>query len=623
MKTHTTIGAQLLAGSRSPVVQMAEVIARTHHEKWDGTGYPEGLRGEEIPLVARICAVCDVFDALVSDRPYKDGVAGRRRRSRRSSASPARTSTRASSSCSSSGARTSARGTSAVRRRARRRASARLVAALRRARRAADRRCSTASRLGRVDARFAVRGDAAAPRTSSSSPSTTRTIAELGSAGRSRARCTREVIDRLRRAGARAIAYDVQFTEPSRAEREDARARTTPSPARPARCSRPPRSTSAATRTCSAATRRCARDRRARRPTRACRPTPAAVDPPRATHGIDGLRDVRRRGRRAGRPGAPVDARSDGALIDFPGPPGTIPTVLVRRPARRAASPARALRGRVVVVGASAPSLQDLHPTPTSGDELMSGPEVQANAISTVLRGAAAARRAAAGSSVLGDARARAASCRSPRCACAPARRARRSALLALGALAGRRASSRSSAGRRSPASRPGSRPRSLARGRRRSRPRRAARAPRRAARMRVAVRPLRPRGGRRRAARPRRRRRGARSAACARTRPSSSATCAASPTVRRGRRAGARHRGPQPLPRRDERRDPRPRRHGRLLPGRRRHGRLRLAARARRPRRARRSPRRAELLAEPRCRASTRGSPTRGLRAASRWASA
>jgi putative two-component system response regulator len=50
---------------------MAEVIARTHHEKWDGTGYPEGLRGEEIPLVARMVAVCDVFDALVSDRPYK------------------------------------------------------------------------------------------------------------------------------------------------------------------------------------------------------------------------------------------------------------------------------------------------------------------------------------------------------------------------------------------------------------------------------------------------------------------------------------------------------------------------------------------------------------------------
>jgi len=71
MKSHTTVGARLLAGSRSPVVRMAEVIARTHHEKWDGTGYPEGLAGEAIPLVARLCAVCDVFDALISERPYK------------------------------------------------------------------------------------------------------------------------------------------------------------------------------------------------------------------------------------------------------------------------------------------------------------------------------------------------------------------------------------------------------------------------------------------------------------------------------------------------------------------------------------------------------------------------
>src|SRR4051794_28601713 len=71
MKSHTIVGAEMLAGSRSPVVQMGEIIARAHHEKWDGTGYPLGLRGEEIPVVARICAVCDVFDALVSDRPYK------------------------------------------------------------------------------------------------------------------------------------------------------------------------------------------------------------------------------------------------------------------------------------------------------------------------------------------------------------------------------------------------------------------------------------------------------------------------------------------------------------------------------------------------------------------------
>jgi CHASE2 domain-containing sensor protein len=71
MQRHTTVGGDLLAGSRSSLVQLAEVIARTHHERWDGRGYPAGLRGEAIPLEGRICAVCDVFDALVSDRPYK------------------------------------------------------------------------------------------------------------------------------------------------------------------------------------------------------------------------------------------------------------------------------------------------------------------------------------------------------------------------------------------------------------------------------------------------------------------------------------------------------------------------------------------------------------------------
>jgi CHASE2 domain-containing sensor protein len=72
MMAHTTAGAALLSGSRSPLLRMAEVIARTHHERWDGTGYPEGLKGEEIPLVGRICAICDVFDALASRRSYKD-----------------------------------------------------------------------------------------------------------------------------------------------------------------------------------------------------------------------------------------------------------------------------------------------------------------------------------------------------------------------------------------------------------------------------------------------------------------------------------------------------------------------------------------------------------------------
>ena len=52
-------------------MQLGEVIARTHHERWDGSGYPAGLAGDDIPLAGRICAVADVFDALISARPYK------------------------------------------------------------------------------------------------------------------------------------------------------------------------------------------------------------------------------------------------------------------------------------------------------------------------------------------------------------------------------------------------------------------------------------------------------------------------------------------------------------------------------------------------------------------------
>ena len=72
MKTHTTIGGDILSGSSSALVQLSQQIALTHHEHWDGGGYPLGLSGEEIPLAGRICAVCDVFDALLSARPYKD-----------------------------------------------------------------------------------------------------------------------------------------------------------------------------------------------------------------------------------------------------------------------------------------------------------------------------------------------------------------------------------------------------------------------------------------------------------------------------------------------------------------------------------------------------------------------
>ena len=71
MKTHARIGADILTGHDSPLMRMAALIAVTHHEKWDGSGYPEGLVGEAIPLVGRITAVCDVFDALTTVRPYK------------------------------------------------------------------------------------------------------------------------------------------------------------------------------------------------------------------------------------------------------------------------------------------------------------------------------------------------------------------------------------------------------------------------------------------------------------------------------------------------------------------------------------------------------------------------
>lgn len=71
MKTHTEIGHQILKDSNSPLLKTAETIAWTHHERYDGSGYPRGLRGEDIPLEGRVAAVADVFDALTTSRPYK------------------------------------------------------------------------------------------------------------------------------------------------------------------------------------------------------------------------------------------------------------------------------------------------------------------------------------------------------------------------------------------------------------------------------------------------------------------------------------------------------------------------------------------------------------------------
>ncbi len=71
MKTHASIGALIIGDHNSELLRMAKVIALTHHEKWDGSGYPRGLTGETIPIEGRIVAIADVFDALTNERPYK------------------------------------------------------------------------------------------------------------------------------------------------------------------------------------------------------------------------------------------------------------------------------------------------------------------------------------------------------------------------------------------------------------------------------------------------------------------------------------------------------------------------------------------------------------------------
>jgi putative two-component system response regulator len=71
MRQHVLMGAEILGEHDSPLLQMARTIALCHHEKYDGSGYPNGIAGEAIPIVARIVAIADVFDALTSVRPYK------------------------------------------------------------------------------------------------------------------------------------------------------------------------------------------------------------------------------------------------------------------------------------------------------------------------------------------------------------------------------------------------------------------------------------------------------------------------------------------------------------------------------------------------------------------------
>jgi len=72
VKTHAVLGARVLAGGESDLLRAAERVARSHHERWDGTGYPDGLAGNDIPLEGRLVHVADVFDVLVHERPYKE-----------------------------------------------------------------------------------------------------------------------------------------------------------------------------------------------------------------------------------------------------------------------------------------------------------------------------------------------------------------------------------------------------------------------------------------------------------------------------------------------------------------------------------------------------------------------
>ena len=188
-------------------------------------------------------------------------------------------------------------------------------------------------------------------------------------------------IDALRRAKVRAIAYDVQFTEPSPSEASDLALYDAVARAKGTVLSTTEVLEDGDTRVLGGeAMLKPAGARAANTNT----PVDIGAVVRRTFHAIDGLETFAVAATEAAtkRQVAPFD----GALIDYHGPPGTVPTYRFIDLVKGRIDPAK-LRGRIVVVGASAPSLQDLHPVPTIDDGLMPGPEVQANAISTVLRG--------------------------------------------------------------------------------------------------------------------------------------------------------------------------------------------------------------------------------------------
>ena len=237
--------------------------------------------------------------------------------------------------------------------------------------------------LDTVDSRFAVRTEGP-PDDIAFVAVDDVTFGDLGVRWPFRRSLHARVIDRLTRAGARAIAYDVQFTEPTKVAEDNALIEAV---------DRSPRIVLATTevdakgRSNVLGGEELLAEIGARSGNALLNQDEGGVQRrlPYSVGGLEGFAVVAAE-LATGHPVDPADFDGGDAWIDYAGPPGTVPTYSFSR-VLRGRVPASAFRGRVVVVGAAAPRLQDVHPVPTSSDEVMAGGEVQANAISTVLRG--------------------------------------------------------------------------------------------------------------------------------------------------------------------------------------------------------------------------------------------